>query len=148
MLSTPVGLATALVGGVARFLATNLGIGAAYSGTDPGAAAGCTFTLKTDGTWEISFGGGDTGSGTPLTGTWLTGGSAADYEVKYTPSNEVGAPSITNGAAAFTAVSANRSITVNKTGADASADVLIEIQKTADTTESVSGSTNLAANGA
>lgn len=149
MLTTPVGLAVALSGGAAiRNLVTDLGVGTAYAGIDPGSSASCIFTLKTDGTWAVTVGAGDSSTGTPLTGSWLNGGSASDYEVKYTSSNELGTPSITNGAAAYTAVSANLAITVSKTNTDASADVLIEVRKISDTSESVSDSTNLAALGA
>lgn len=129
-------------------MVTDLGVGTAYAGIHPGVAASCTFTLNTNGTWAVTFGSGDAPSGTPTSGTWLNGGSAADYEVRYTPSNQLGAPSITNGAAAYTAVSANREITISKTNADASADVLIEVRKISDVSESVSDSTNLAALGA
>lgn len=149
MLSTSVGIAVALGLGGSRFLVSDLLIGAAYSATQSAAAVSVIFTLKTDGTWAITFGAGDTGGGTPLTGTWLlAGGVAADYEVKYTFPNQVNSPTIVNDAAAFTAMSANRVGSVSKTNADASSDFQIEIRKIAKPGEYTTDSSNFAAEGA
>lgn len=132
-----------------RGLTVDLGIGANYTATQTGAETNVILTFKTDGTWEITFGAGDTGGGSPLTGTWLVaGGSPELYEIRYTPSNQVNTPVIVNDAAAFTAVSANRLVSVSRTGADASADILVELREIADLTVSVSDTTNFAANGA
>jgi hypothetical protein len=105
------------------------GVGAFYDSTEVAANAGIIFTLKTDRTWEITFDAGDLGSGTPLTGTWLNaGGTAANYEVRYTSSSEVGSPAITNNASSYTAMTANRAFDISKNGANASNVLTIEIR--------------------
>lgn len=133
----------------ARRLVFDLGLGAGYTATQSAASTSVIWTIKTDGSWEITFGAGDTGGGTPLTGTWLqAGGNASDYEVQFSTANESGSPIITNGASSFTAVSANRSIEVSKSLADASADVTGVIRRIAATSESVTDTSNFAAQGA
>ena len=135
-------------GNGAAGLLKDLGLASDYGATDVGANAAVTLTIKTDGTWTITGGAGDIVTGSPTTGTWLrAGGVAADYQVKFTPSNQVNSPIITNGAATFTAISANRAITVEKTAATASATVLVELQLIADPGDSQSNSTNLDAEG-
>lgn len=105
------------------------GVGASYSTTHVASNAGILFTLKTDRTWEITFDAGDSGSGTPLTGTWLNaGGTASNYEVRYTATNQVGSPVITNPASSYVAMSANRAFEISKNGANASATLTIEIR--------------------
>lgn len=132
-----------------RLLAYSLTLGAVYEGIQAGSTAGVILTFKTDGTWEITFDPADVGSGTPLTGTWLvSGGTASEYEIRYTPSNQVNTPTIVNDAATYTALSANRLISVKKTSADAEADVLVEVRFALDTTINVSATSNLRARGA
>lgn len=131
------------------FLVSTLTLAANYTSTQAGALAEAILTFKTDGTWAYTVGAGDSSGGTPTTGTWLlSGGAAADYEILYTPSGGVNSPTIVNDASSYTAVSANRAFTVSKNSADASSDVLVSIRRITDTSEIVSQSTNLAAEGA
>jgi hypothetical protein len=138
-----------LGGSEQEYLVNDIGLGAAYESTEVAANAGVIITFKNDGTWEVTFDAGDIGSGTPLTGSWLTsGGVVADYQLRYTVSNEVGAPVVGNGAAAYSVLSSNRVISVEKNGANASADILVEIQRIVNPTRTLSDTTNCAANGA
>ena len=130
-----------------NFLPADLGIAANYSSTQAGNATEITLTIVTDGTWTLTVGGGDTLGGTPTSGNWLnSGGVAADHQVRFTASNQVNTPTVTNGASSFTAVTANRTFKVEKTLDNASADCLVEIQAIGGAT-TVSDTTNLAANG-
>lgn len=128
----------------------DFGMGASYAADEAGAATSVTLTVNRDGTWAITFGSGDTPSGTPTSGNWAasrfsTVGDA--FEVKFTQSNEVGSPGIANDAASYTAITANRAIAVSKTGADASADILVEIREAGFTVPVLSDTSNFAANG-
>ena len=128
------------------FLVADLGLGAAYTSTQATSLAELTLTIKTDGTWTLTAGTGDTLGGTPTSGTWLIpGGIAAEHSVRFTPSNQVNTPTITNGAASFTAIASNITVKVEKSLDNASADVLVEITSA---NGAVSDTTNLAANGA
>ena len=145
MLSTPVGLCVALARKSIASLAA-LTLGASYTSTDPGGpAAQLTLRFNTDGTWDFAVGSGDTPSGTPTSATWLpAGASAADYEVKYTvtagPSN--GAV-VTNGAAAYSALSAQRTIDITLTDVAPISDaitVTVDLRRITNTSDAVSDS--------
>lgn len=128
----------------------DFGMASNYSATETGAATSVILTVNRAGTWAITFGSGDTPAGTPTSGSWAASpfSTVGDiFEVKFTPSNQVGSPTITNGASSYTALTANRSIEVSKSGADASADILVEIREVNIAAPLLSESSNFAANG-
>lgn len=128
-------------------LVNDLGLDANYSATEVLALTEVTLTVLTDGTWLITVGAGDFLGGSPISGTWLNGGSAADYQVRFTPSGQVNSPTITNCCAAYTAVSANRAFKVEKTNQNASSSVLVEIQRITNPPRTLSETTDMAADG-
>jgi hypothetical protein len=130
-------------------LVTDLGMDVQYAGTQAGSATSVTVTISPNGTWSVTFGGGDTPSGTPTSGFWLQGGGVGtDYEVQFVKTNELNSPGGVNDAAAFTPVTGALTASVTKTAADASADVAINIRLIGASSTALTESTNLAANGA
>lgn len=103
------------------------GLAAAYTSedSDPSfAITRLTMTYKTDGTYVIEGGTGDTVTGTPLTGNWgtpTTAGAGSDYEMMFdvTASNGVG--TITNPAPSWTTLSSDLvfRLAVNSSGGTA-----------------------------
>ena len=131
-----------------NFLPADLGIANSYTSTQAGSAAEITLTIATNGTWTLTVGAGDALGGTPTSGTWLnSGGVAADHQVRFTESNQVNSPTVTNGASSYAAVTVARTFKVEKTLDNASADCLVEIMPIGGA-NTVSDTTNLAANGA
>lgn len=112
-----------------QFLVIPSAIGASYTSTHATSACSVTLTIKTDGTFAITVGAGDALTGTPTTGSWLnSGGTSSDYQVRFTTSNLVNSPTITNGASTFTTISSNLAITIATPGpALRAANVLVEI---------------------
>lgn len=132
-------------------LVSDFGMGASYSATEAASATSVTLTVKTDGTWAITFGSGDTGAGTPTSGVWATNvfsGVGAAFELQFTTANEVGSPGVSNDAAAFTQITANLAIQIFKTAANASADVTVNLRKLGSSSTELTDTTNFAANGA
>lgn len=129
-------------------LINDLGLAASYTSAQVGPAlAELTLTVTTSGTLTLAAGSGDSLTGSPTSVTWLSFGSAADYEVQFTTSGLVNSPTVTNGASTWTAVSANRSIKVEKNNDIAEATVLVEIRRTVNPTRTLSDSTALIVNG-
>ena len=138
-----------LFAGRQRLLVADLGMAANYSAIHASALAELTLTVATDGTWTYTVGAGDSLVGSPTTGRWLTGtDGAALHELLFTVSNEVGTPTITNGAATYTAITGSLTIKIEKNGADASADLAVSIREIAAPSEAVTESVGIAANGA
>lgn len=128
-----------------------LGLAAAYSGTQSASNTSVIFTAKRDGTWAITFDVGDIPSGAPTSGNWSSNPTSTigdNFEVRYTISNQVNSPTTSNGASSYTAITSNRAVSVNKNGANASADILIEFREIGTVTPVLTASTNFAANGA
>jgi hypothetical protein len=137
-------------GGAPTTLVADFGMGAAYAGTQAGAATSVTLTVNRDGTWAITFGSADTPSGTPTSGTWASAPltDAGDYfELKFTIANQLNSPNTSNDAAAFTRLTSSLSVQIAKTLADASADVTVDIQSVGGAL-TLSDTSNFAANGA
>jgi hypothetical protein len=124
----------------------NPGMGTTYSSEETAtsptqASAQLTLTCKTDGTWAVTVGSGDSISGTPTSGNWgtpTTTGSGSSYEVKFTPTNQTGPGTVTNEASAYTTVSTDKifRLTVNssagaKTG---TLDIQMQVRKLGTTT--------------
>ena len=131
-----------------RQLVSNIGLGAAYTATQSASNTSVILTIKSDGTWTVTFDPGDTTSGTPTSGTsLLTGGIAADHEVLFTVSNQVGSPVISNGAASYTALTSNRTVSVSKNGSAASADIRVDIRAIANPGTNVFATSNFSADG-
>ena len=119
-----------LMQGEQDLLAGDIGAGASYTSSQAAATAEIIFSVSTAGTWAISVGAGDALAGTPTSGTWLHGGSAGAYNVRFTLNNQVGAPNITqNDAPTFVAVSGTLSHAFQKNGALASGTLVVEFQK-------------------
>ncbi len=140
------GCATASIPLVADF-----GMGANYSATQAGSPTAVTLTVKRDGTWTVTFGGGDTPAGSPTSGTWTTSSSTAigdEYQVLYTVSNQVNSPTVTNNASDWVLVNGDITLTIAKGAADASADVNARIRPTGCAAAELSETSNFAANGA
>lgn len=132
-------------------LVADLGMDAAYSGTQAGAQTSVTITVNPDGTWTVTFNAGDTPSGTPTSGFWATGAFpdfGLDYELQYAVSGEVGAPVVTNGASSFTAITAALTIQVAKNAANALADVTLNFRPRGSSSTALTEATQLQANGA
>lgn len=129
-------------------LVNDIGLEAAYDSVQSAALAELTLTFSTAGTWAFTVGAGDTLGGTPTSGTWLASGAAAEYEILFTPSNLVNSPTVTNGAATYTAMSANRAFKVEKNNADASAECLVSIRRIVNPPRTLTDTTNMAAKGA
>lgn len=110
-------------------LVNPLTIGASYQvdeTTAPPANAQLTITFKRDGTWTITVGTGDTLTGTPSSGNWAAAPSATvgdNATIQYSTANLVNSPVVNNGASSPTTISADRTISVAKNSALASADV-------------------------
>src|SRR5689334_19331360 len=119
-------------GGLGRIeFVADFGMGLNYSGTQAGLPTSVTLTVNPDGTWAITFGGGDTPAGSPTSGTWALipqTGAGNDIEVLFTKTNEVGGPTGANDAATYTRLTAPLSVTVSKAGANASADVAVDMR--------------------
>lgn len=140
-----------LNGGAGAALVSDFGMGASYTGTHAASAASVQLTVKTDGTWAITFGAGDTPAGTPTSGVWATNtfsGVGAGFEAQFTTANEIGTPGIGNDAAAFTQITTDLSIQVSRTGANASADVTVNIRRLGSSSTELTDTANFAANGA
>lgn len=136
-------------GGDSDKLVADLGLGAGYSATQAASLAELTFTVRTDGTWTMTVGAGDSGPGSPSSGTWLlAGGVAAEYEVRFTNSGDSGTPILTNGAAAFTAMSANRTFKIEKTNSDASTTMTAEIRRIVNPPRTLTDAAGMSALGA
>lgn len=144
-------LVTVFGGQVPRLaLAADMGMDAAYSGTQAGSPTSVTLTVKSDGTWEVTFGGGDTPAGTPTTGNWAAStltGIGNDYQVLFTTANSVNSPTITNNASEYTTITGDITITVAKGSANASADVTAAFRSVYGGT-GLTETSNFAANGA
>lgn len=140
-----------LNGGAGAALVTDFGMGASYSATQAGSQTSLTLTVRTNGTWDIVEGAGDTIGGTPLTGVWATNtfsGVGAGFELQFATANEVNAPTISNDAAAFTQITADLSIQVAKLSANASVDVTPNLRKLGSSSTELTDTANFAANGA
>ena len=133
-------------------LAADFGMGAAYSGTEAGSPTSVTLTVKADGTWTITFGGGDTPAGTPTSGNWTAStlaGIGSDYRVAFSTANPVNSPTITNtDAPTPTIIDGDKVITVAKGSANASADVTVSITPIYGSQTTLTDTANFAANGA
>jgi hypothetical protein len=132
-------------------LAADFGMGASYSGTQAGSPTSVTLTVKADGTWTITFGGGDTPAGTPTSGNWTAStlaGIGSDYRVTFSTANSVNSPTITNGAATPTIITGDLTISVAKGSANASADVTVSIAPIYGSQTTLTDTANFAANGA
>lgn len=139
-----------MAGRTPAVLVADMGMDGAYSATQAGAATSVTLTVYPNGSWIVTFGAGDTPSGTPTSGTWATGGDDAgqDYEVQFTTAGEVGAPVVTNDASSFTRISAPLTITVAKTLANALADVTINFRAVGTAATTLTETSQFQANGA
>jgi hypothetical protein len=97
--------------------------------------ASVQFTIRADGTWAAVN--QDGGAITDGAGSWRLPngvGAGTGYEARFTPTSAGGTGDITNGAATFQALSADRAITIAKTqsvsGSSSIAyDVFVEIRK-------------------
>ncbi len=122
-----------LAGGVeSTNLVSDLGLAASYYSSDVSpASAHVALNIKTDGTWSIAVGSGDSLTGSPTSGTWLTAGSASDYEVQFVLASEFGSPpNSTNDAPTYTAITADRSILFEAvSGNDVGANVTVNLRK-------------------
>jgi len=80
------------------------------------AVATVTFVIESNGTYRVlqtTTGGGNNTGADPITGTWLpAGATVAEYDVQFEAAN-VGAASISNGAASYAPCSASRSISAS-----------------------------------
>lgn len=140
-----------VIAGTSASLVADFGMGTVYSGTQASAGTSVTLTVKTDGTWTITFGSGDTPSGTPTSGTWVTNGGSgvgSQFEVQFTTAGAVGSPNISNDAAAFTQITSDLAITVSKNLANALADVTVNIRKLGSSSTELTDTAQFQANGA
>lgn len=111
--------------------------GATYSDSDyvvsGTATAQVVFTVKSDGTWVVNRG------GVLTSGNWYVpgaGGIGAGYEVRFTVTGSTGVGSVTNGAAAFASLAADKAISLTASrstlgSSNGSRTVLVEIRPTA-----------------
>lgn len=96
------------------------------------ATAQVTFTIKSDGTWTVA-------GGASFSGNWYVPGSVgvgAGYEVRFTVTGSTGVGSVTNGAAAFASLAADKAISLTASrstlgSSNGSRTVLVEIRPTA-----------------
>lgn len=115
-------------------LVANLGFDANYRSDDAvNPTAALTITVKRDGTWAITVGPGDVlTTGSPASGTWAAnpGPQVGDQaEVQFVVANQVNAPTITNDASSYTAITTDRAINISKGGgATASADITVNVR--------------------
>jgi hypothetical protein len=120
------GVVGVIAGGVPSRPLAALTIGTSYSSTDT-VNAQLFLNFKTNGTWDLTVGGGDILAGSPTSATWLPIGQiASNYEVKFTvttPPNGNGV--VTNGASTFQAITATRSIDILVPGSVADEDFIV-----------------------
>lgn len=118
-----------LQGGVVQLVA-DLGFDANYTSTDAvNPIAQITVTIKRDGTWAVTGGSGDVLTGT-ASGTWAASPNATVGDsafVKFSDTNEVGTPTITNGASDYTQINADITFVISKPTTLASCDLTISI---------------------
>lgn len=105
-------VAAATVTSANNYLVADLGLDTTYEASEVLNPVSFTLTFKTDRTWEITVGSGDSLVGSPTSGTWLTaGGTAADHELEITVG--AGTPTVVNDASSWIAMTANRAIQIS-----------------------------------
>jgi hypothetical protein len=135
---------------------TDAALGASYSSSEANSGGGSAtarvwIEVKSNGTWAIDKGAGDTLTGTPLSGSWgtpTTSGAGTDYECKFTVGSTTGSPSITNGASGWTRVDVSRYFTVDISAANGQSNsgavgVTVEVRKINTTTPVSTDTTTL-----
>lgn len=144
-----------LSGGFLAQLVADLGLDAAYAAQDDGAlphTCAMTYTVKRDGSWTMTVAADDSFSvGTTFSGFWCADPSADvgdGFEVRFDSANQVNAPTITNDASAYTAITGDLTYVVSKgAGATASVDLTPNFRRAGGSSAELTDTANMQVTG-